>query len=266
MHGLNEALDMLRKVVPCYSSTQKLSKIETLRLAKNYISALSEILSTGKVPDTVTFAQSLSKGLSQPTTNLVAGAMQLNPRTLMPDEPSLQYVGWSERTSLLSSGHVYPAMPQFGYSVGMENTLDENYNTAPYHTFPLDGGYSAETQAHAYYHRGDSGGANGDMSVNAISTSSCKYAAHTSSVVSTDGVISAFTPVVNSTTYPPAYPMTSSQNRVFQYGTVNGGDPEEVQNQGISCNTYNGIVHCETPPSSSEGADFDALTRHRDIV
>ncbi|KAJ8416928.1 hypothetical protein AAFF_G00328060 [Aldrovandia affinis] len=42
MHGLNDALESLRKVVPCYSKTQKLSKIETLRLAKNYIWALSE--------------------------------------------------------------------------------------------------------------------------------------------------------------------------------------------------------------------------------
>ncbi|NWS09534.1 NDF2 factor, partial [Mystacornis crossleyi] len=47
MHDLNAALDNLRKVVPCYSKTQKLSKIETLRLAKNYIWALSEILRSG---------------------------------------------------------------------------------------------------------------------------------------------------------------------------------------------------------------------------
>ena len=37
MHGLNNALDALREHVPCYSKTQKLSKIETLRLARNYI-------------------------------------------------------------------------------------------------------------------------------------------------------------------------------------------------------------------------------------
>uniref|UniRef100_A0A8D2NH43 BHLH domain-containing protein n=1 Tax=Zonotrichia albicollis TaxID=44394 RepID=A0A8D2NH43_ZONAL len=55
MHGLNAALDNLRKVVPCYSKTQKLSKIETLRLAKNYIWALSEILRSGKSPDLVSF-------------------------------------------------------------------------------------------------------------------------------------------------------------------------------------------------------------------
>ncbi|XP_035269855.1 neurogenic differentiation factor 6-A [Anguilla anguilla] len=85
MHGLNSALDSLRKVVPCYSKTQKLSKIETLRLAKNYIWALSEILSTGKRPDLLTFVQTLCKGLSQPTTNLVAGCLQLNARNFITD-------------------------------------------------------------------------------------------------------------------------------------------------------------------------------------
>ncbi|XP_063070608.1 neurogenic differentiation factor 2-like [Engraulis encrasicolus] len=80
MHDLNSALDNLRKVVPCYSKTQKLSKIETLRLAKNYIWALGEILRSGKRPDLVSYVQTLCKGLSQPTTNLVAGCLQLNTR------------------------------------------------------------------------------------------------------------------------------------------------------------------------------------------
>ncbi len=85
MHGLNDALDVLRKHVPCYSKTQKLSKIETLRLARNYISALGDILKQGQKPDGITFAKALSKGLSQNTMNMVAGCLQLNPRTLMPD-------------------------------------------------------------------------------------------------------------------------------------------------------------------------------------
>lgn len=83
MHSLNNALDSLRKVVPCYSKTQKLSKIETLRLAKNYICVLSETLSTGKRPDLLMFVQTLCKGLSQPTTNLVAGCLQLNTRSFI---------------------------------------------------------------------------------------------------------------------------------------------------------------------------------------
>lgn len=85
MHGLNDALDLLRKHVPCYSKTQKLSKIETLRLACNYIGALGNILKTGVRPDGVSFAKALSKGLSQNTMNLVAGCLQLNPRTLLPE-------------------------------------------------------------------------------------------------------------------------------------------------------------------------------------
>lgn len=67
MHGLNDALESLRKVVPCYSKTQKLSKIETLRLAKNYIWALSEILRSGKAPDLMSFVQALCKGQTLPS-------------------------------------------------------------------------------------------------------------------------------------------------------------------------------------------------------
>uniref|UniRef100_A0A8C5QZH5 Neuronal differentiation 2 n=1 Tax=Leptobrachium leishanense TaxID=445787 RepID=A0A8C5QZH5_9ANUR len=74
------------KVVPCYSKTQKLSKIETLRLAKNYIWALSEILRSGKRPDLVAYVQTLCKGLSQPTTNLVAGCLQLNSRNFLTEQ------------------------------------------------------------------------------------------------------------------------------------------------------------------------------------
>ncbi|XP_041952847.1 neurogenic differentiation factor 4 isoform X2 [Alosa sapidissima] len=79
MHGLNDALDSLRRVMPCYSKTQKLSKIETLRLARNYIWALSEVLESGAPAESPGFVDMLCKGLSQPTSNLVAGCMQLGP-------------------------------------------------------------------------------------------------------------------------------------------------------------------------------------------
>ncbi|XP_061666824.1 neurogenic differentiation factor 2-like [Syngnathoides biaculeatus] len=91
MHDLNSALDNLRKVVPCYSKTQKLSKIETLRLAKNYILALGEILRHGKRPDLVSYVQMLCKGLSQPTTNLVAGCLQLNTRNFLGDPDAARF-------------------------------------------------------------------------------------------------------------------------------------------------------------------------------
>ncbi|KAJ8260313.1 hypothetical protein GJAV_G00179540 [Gymnothorax javanicus] len=78
MHGLNDALENLRSVMPCFSKTQKLSKIETLRLARNYIWALSEALEGGLSTDSRGFLEALCKGLSQPTSNLVAGCLQLS--------------------------------------------------------------------------------------------------------------------------------------------------------------------------------------------
>uniref|UniRef100_A0A3Q1EHP5 Neuronal differentiation 4 n=1 Tax=Acanthochromis polyacanthus TaxID=80966 RepID=A0A3Q1EHP5_9TELE len=83
MHGLNDALDNLRRVMPCYSKTQKLSKIETLRLARNYIWALSEVLESGQSPESHGFVEMLCKGLSQPTSNLVAGCLQLGPSPMI---------------------------------------------------------------------------------------------------------------------------------------------------------------------------------------
>lgn len=83
MHGLNNALDNLRRVMPCYSKTQKLSKIETLRLARNYIWALSEVLESGQSTESHGFVEMLCKGLSQPTSNLVAGCLQLGPSPLI---------------------------------------------------------------------------------------------------------------------------------------------------------------------------------------
>ncbi|XP_076348370.1 uncharacterized protein LOC143246008 [Tachypleus tridentatus] len=44
MHNLNHALDRLRRVLPTFPDDTKLTKIETLRLAHNYIWALSESL------------------------------------------------------------------------------------------------------------------------------------------------------------------------------------------------------------------------------
>ncbi|CAL8339194.1 unnamed protein product [Merluccius merluccius] len=79
MHGLNDALENLRSIMPCHSKTQKLSKIETLRLARNYICALSEALEGGQSLESRAFLETLCKGLSQPTSNLVAGCLQLGP-------------------------------------------------------------------------------------------------------------------------------------------------------------------------------------------
>ena len=82
MHGLNEALEVLREAMPSFNMVQKLSKIETLRLAFNYIGALSDILTENCVTDNKTFAEKLCTGLSQNTMNLIANALEVNPRTM----------------------------------------------------------------------------------------------------------------------------------------------------------------------------------------
>ncbi|XP_063300866.1 neurogenic differentiation factor 4 [Pelobates fuscus] len=115
MHGLNDALDNLRRVMPCYSKTQKLSKIETLRLARNYIWALSEVLDRGQTTEGKGFLEMLCKGLSQPTSNLVAGCLQLGPQTMF-------FEKHEEKSHLCESslpGHTYsyqsPGLPSPPY-------------------------------------------------------------------------------------------------------------------------------------------------------
>ncbi|EPB77210.1 Helix-loop-helix DNA-binding domain protein [Ancylostoma ceylanicum] len=77
MHGLNDALDLLRQYVPITAQHQKLSKIETLRLARNYILALQRMLQTGRQPTPLEYAHQLSIGLSQTTTNMLANLLQV---------------------------------------------------------------------------------------------------------------------------------------------------------------------------------------------
>ncbi|VDO61114.1 unnamed protein product [Heligmosomoides polygyrus] len=77
MHGLNDALDVLRQYIPITTQHQKLSKIETLRLARNYILALQQILNTGQPPTPLEYAHQLSVGLSQTTTNMLASLLQV---------------------------------------------------------------------------------------------------------------------------------------------------------------------------------------------
>ena len=61
------------------SSQQKLSKIETLRLAHNYIFALSQILTEGRPMEGSRLLHVLARGLSQATANLLASSLGLCP-------------------------------------------------------------------------------------------------------------------------------------------------------------------------------------------
>ncbi|XP_062550227.1 neurogenic differentiation factor 1-like [Armigeres subalbatus] len=89
MHGLNDALDRLRRCLPlpqlysvivkCDQTVpQKLSKIETLRLAKNYICLLSEALRRNRALDRDELMDTLSLRLSQNTCNLLRTRLKLD--------------------------------------------------------------------------------------------------------------------------------------------------------------------------------------------
>ncbi|XP_044269827.1 neurogenic differentiation factor 1-like isoform X2 [Tribolium madens] len=85
MHGLNAALDKLRNRMPIQqthsdlsSAPQKLSKIETLRLARNYILAMSQTLQEGRPMELTRFIKILSRDLSQTTANLLTGTLMGN--------------------------------------------------------------------------------------------------------------------------------------------------------------------------------------------
>ncbi|KAL3186950.1 hypothetical protein MRX96_004756 [Rhipicephalus microplus] len=123
MHGLNAALDMLRRRVPINhqesgSVVPRLSKIETLRLAKNYIGALAETLRQGSPMEATVFARHLAKGLSQATVNLIAGQLRLSPRAIsVPDScatPSLapHWVGATTPPQPSSPADAYEMPPR----------------------------------------------------------------------------------------------------------------------------------------------------------
>ncbi|GMT18147.1 hypothetical protein PFISCL1PPCAC_9444 [Pristionchus fissidentatus] len=83
MHGLNHALDNLRRCVPISAQHQKLSKIETLKLARNYINTLNRILTAPAPLPAIEVAHLLAPGMSQTTTNMIATHYQVQPRQLM---------------------------------------------------------------------------------------------------------------------------------------------------------------------------------------
>ncbi|KAI3389578.1 hypothetical protein SNEBB_009867 [Seison nebaliae] len=78
MHSLNDWLEILRLSIPGFTSgQQKLSKIETLRITANYIQSLRTLLENDTITtnDTETFVETMCKGLSQNTTNLLSAAL-----------------------------------------------------------------------------------------------------------------------------------------------------------------------------------------------
>ncbi|KAK6741561.1 hypothetical protein RB195_009432 [Necator americanus] len=132
MHGLNDALDLLRQYVPITAQHQKLSKIETLRLARNYILALQRMLQTGRQPTPLEYAHQLSIGLSQTTTNMLANLLQVQPRLLLTAAPSTSCA----EMSVVPPPTIYPqGIPYPGDYSGSESSFESPNNCYRYQPY-----------------------------------------------------------------------------------------------------------------------------------
>uniref|UniRef100_A0A7I4YDN8 BHLH domain-containing protein n=1 Tax=Haemonchus contortus TaxID=6289 RepID=A0A7I4YDN8_HAECO len=137
MHGLNDALDVLRQYIPITAQHQKLSKIETLRLARNYILALQRILQTGQPPSPLEYAHQLSIGLSQTTTNMLATLLQVHPRLLLGSGSAPPCMEAAYQTQ----PHFIP--PNSPYMDECFSAYTYSENSGPYYRFP---GFSPSIQ------------------------------------------------------------------------------------------------------------------------
>lgn len=91
MHQINDAFDSLRRRIPIYqcflvtneanvavNAAQKLSKIETLRLAQNYIGLLNKVLTENRSVTTSEFLSILEWKLNQSSANLLRTRLKLD--------------------------------------------------------------------------------------------------------------------------------------------------------------------------------------------
>ena len=77
----------------CFSGkSQKLSKIETLRLARNYIMALTEILRYNQSMSYLTLGRLLCSGLSHTTVNAIAFRLNVESRMLLKCDPNIDSI------------------------------------------------------------------------------------------------------------------------------------------------------------------------------
>jgi hypothetical protein len=84
---INTFHSIKKRLAPIVSDSQKLSKIETLRLAKNYIKLLSDMLNdnpagaSASAASNIKTANVLTPGLSQATVNVIHSLLGINRRS-----------------------------------------------------------------------------------------------------------------------------------------------------------------------------------------
>lgn len=145
MHTLNEALERLRLALPTLPEDTKLTKIETLRFAHNYIFALEQVLeSGGSIHLDLEKLQSVTLSGERFTKELF-DAVFLNPNPYHPMGPEF------------SSGDLYSSMRQYGITMQESATPNVNFNHQNYQLYKstfeaaLNSGYTPSQTSSGYH-------------------------------------------------------------------------------------------------------------------
>ncbi|CAM1314087.1 NEUROG1 (predicted) [Pycnogonum litorale] len=124
MHSLNTALDRLREVLPTFSEESKLTKIETLRMAHNYIWALTETLKIGSGENMPKMKIKLASEAPIPTDQ---ERLSDDPSEFPMSSPGSAYSPETPSWSSMSSPEVPPTAPSAIYHEDDSMDVGEPY-------------------------------------------------------------------------------------------------------------------------------------------
>ncbi|XP_058449171.1 protein dimmed [Malaya genurostris] len=114
MHSLNDAFQSLREVIPHVKKERRLSKIETLTLAKNYITALTDVIivmrgegdATGAATKTKTPARTAAVVALTPTAVPITGSNAMQNQCIVKAEADSQQQRHQHHHNLLHPDHI----------------------------------------------------------------------------------------------------------------------------------------------------------------
>ena len=157
MQALNSALEKLRTVLPAFPDETKLTKIETLKFANNYIYALKESVTsmdTGKAPNLpMTGWEGMLSGPRDQLQHCAILAQSLMSHQFSPDSglspPQHQFQG--EQGFSPVKGQQFPCSDQgFSPGRGQQFPIDQCFSPARGHQFPVDQGFSPTRRQEMY--------------------------------------------------------------------------------------------------------------------
>ena len=140
MHTLNDALERLRLALPTFPEDTKLTKIETLRFAHNYIWALSQTLGNGETGEitvnvgnvTVSISENGNMITSSTGSCAVAAQKRLGPAHSAFPYPQERFMPeWQEYSDCYSDQSISPPI-QHQYHQPPSNTTTTCYDQRMY--------------------------------------------------------------------------------------------------------------------------------------